>query len=411
MEELIQSAGEAATQIDKKKELALIKQALDSNPKDIDALLRLASLVDEPKQKRQALNRILSVDASNKVAREILLEMDRAEMSAYRSKTGVAPAATESPSASPTSQPLTSKPANDAPTSVKKALVFKYPVFWRILVYVFLAIFGCMSLLAFQDAKAILVPCGLFLLLIPVVWIVSPVVEVNDSGIQIHRLFGTAKGQIAWNDITSMNAHPGEGMELSDAKGNVVKVTSQVSRYPAIVEILRSKRPDLFSLTPANVTPVSSQVDDASTSTVATAFTGAKTFQKKFFALYGVFLLMVPLCMVAFWFLIARKDYLVGIAIGLIALFFMAASLLSVSAVRVETNKLSTESLFGEKEYTAQQIKNISMKTVRSRRGYASNYVHIEPVEGNAFDLSGFPEGDEMMYGFLMNWWNTYQNK
>ena len=51
------------------------------------------------------------------------------------------------------------------------------------------------------------------------------------------------------------------------------------------------------------------------------------------------------------------------------------------------------------------------MKTVRSRRGIATNYIHVQPAEGTALSLAGFSEGDEVIYGFLMNWWNAYQNR
>ena len=59
-----------------------LEKALRDNPKDIDAQLKTASMLDDPELKRKLLNCTLSLDPTNKTAREMLLEMDRAEMHA-----------------------------------------------------------------------------------------------------------------------------------------------------------------------------------------------------------------------------------------------------------------------------------------------------------------------------------------
>ena len=88
----------------------------------------------------------------------------------------------------------------------------------------------------------------------------------------------------------------------------------------------------------------------------------------------------------------------------------MATSLFNVSEFKLEGDKISTESFFNQKELTAKQIREINMKTQRSRRGVATNFINIQPTEGNAIALVGFPEGDEILYGILIDWWNTYKN-
>src|SRR5215218_3084852 len=67
------------------KDVLRLKQTLKNNPKDIEALLKLASLLGQLKEpdlegRRTILNRVLSLDPVNKAARDMLLEMDRAEM-------------------------------------------------------------------------------------------------------------------------------------------------------------------------------------------------------------------------------------------------------------------------------------------------------------------------------------------
>jgi Flp pilus assembly protein TadD len=86
MDPLVQSAREAFHQGDKSKARDLLKQALGTNPNDIEVWLLLANVVDEPQRKRQCLNRVLSLEATNKTAREMLLEMDRAELNSYRTQ-------------------------------------------------------------------------------------------------------------------------------------------------------------------------------------------------------------------------------------------------------------------------------------------------------------------------------------
>src|SRR6185503_8662624 len=101
MHQFIQSAKDAADRGDKNKAFEQIKQALQANPNDIDALLVLASLVVELARKRLVLNRILSLEPANKTAREMLLEMDRVELGAHRSQTISTPISQPKPQPEP----------------------------------------------------------------------------------------------------------------------------------------------------------------------------------------------------------------------------------------------------------------------------------------------------------------------
>src|SRR5512138_1426703 len=80
MQPLVQSAIDAANQGDNQKALELCKQALTAAPNDIDAWLVLAAVIEQPERKRQCLNRVLTLDPTNQIARDELLEMDRAAM-------------------------------------------------------------------------------------------------------------------------------------------------------------------------------------------------------------------------------------------------------------------------------------------------------------------------------------------
>lgn len=101
MPQPLQPISEAIQRGEKQQAIELIKQALSIDPYDIEMLLVLATLVDEPTRKRQVLNRVLSREPTNKTARDMLLEMDRAELSAYRLKPNPAPAPKTVPASAP----------------------------------------------------------------------------------------------------------------------------------------------------------------------------------------------------------------------------------------------------------------------------------------------------------------------
>lgn len=78
MHELVKSAIEAEKSGDRKRAQGYLKQVLTENPKDVDAWLVLAATFDDPEKKRQCLNKVLAIDPVNQIARDELLEMDRA---------------------------------------------------------------------------------------------------------------------------------------------------------------------------------------------------------------------------------------------------------------------------------------------------------------------------------------------
>ena len=441
MHQFVESAIEAAKQGDNNKALTFLKQVLNANPNDIDAWLVLAAVVDDPQRKRQCLKRVLTLDPVNQVARDELLEMDRAEMN------GTPPTAPEPVSASKTMYqpepspafssmstsafeaepetqqvppPVVPKPKPVAPdkTGTKKTTekkrVFKYPLIWRILMYFFVVVFGCGGLLIATQSMA----TGLFFLGLGVVMLVtalafSPSVEISDAGIRASAFLSSR--ETGWDEITRMKSNAMKHrLELTKRNGETVNVSTQVSRYPQIVEIIRRRRPDLFGIAPSSST--SAFGADASLSASGNvspvpSFTGTKVFKKGWFGQYGVILLMIPIFLVGGWLALTSEDKFTGIAVALIGLFFMAMSLFNINQVKLEPNKLTTETFFGEKEYTAREIKEIGMKTVRSRHGVASNFVNIQLVKGGSISMAGFPDGDEIIYGILINWWESYRNR
>ncbi len=454
MHQFVQSAIEAANQGDKNKAMSFLKEVLSANPNDVDAWLVLAAVVDEPKRKRQCLNRVLALDPVNKLAREELLEMDRAEMggtppfvpeyvpafepespprsgpsmSLESNRPEVQPTPTqparvslpgwaeEKPEGKPQGKP---QPKPSSKPHAEKSQVFKYSTFTRIFIYIIAVVFSCSFLLALQDASLLLIPCGGYLLILPAVWIVSKQVEVGEKGIRVSQLFGLVGSDIRWDEIAHIQSKQND-LALSAKKGNTVKVTKQVVGYPAIIEILRQKRPDLFGMTQSPPIQNNGFSSDSGTSpslgydipSAVPSFAGTRTFKKSFFKQFGIVFIVVPLCLLALWTTYSEPQYRLGaILTALFCLVVIVLPFFQVGEVKVGPNKISIESFFEQKEFSAKEIREIRMQSVRGRYGRVTNFVNIVTAKGKNYPVQGFSDGDEIIYGILHQWWEAYRNR
>lgn len=204
-------------------------------------------------------------------------------------------------------------------------------------------------------------------------------------------------------------------LELTSNTGERVNVSTQLKGYGAIIELLRQKRPDLFGVggsAPIQQSVFPASVSDSPSIGSQPISTEPKTFQKSILRIYGILFILVPLLFLFVWFAITspetRTTFLIVSAASALLLLI---PFFQVSSIKVEPNRLTVETFFEQKEFTARQIKEIKMQAVTGRYGRVTNFVHIVPVEGKKYPLGGFPEGEEIIYGYLMNWWNTYQNK
>jgi hypothetical protein len=368
---------ETLTPINKLNAARRVQQTLKNNPDDIHALLELAAMLGTLKEpdldrKRQILHKVLSLDPVNEQARQMLLEMDRAELHAHHPQ----PPAQRSPTVS--TPPVTEQLATP--------LVSRYSIIHQFLIYPLLAIAALLMLLAVGEWEVFSVFAVCFLLLLIPLWFVSAVLQVSSAGIQISRLYGVYRREIDWTEIDGIKpAVMGVGIRVSAADGGSLTISSQMSGYAAIVEILWKMRPDLFEMT------------------------GAKTFQKGFLAKYGLFFFLVPATPLALGGIFV-PPFLPGILATVVIFILWRTALHGVHLVKVDENRLSTRSFRKNQEITVEQIRDINMVTVRNRRGVAKSMVQIELDEENKILLSGFSEGNEIMYGFLRNWWGAYQH-
>ena len=108
-------------------------------------------------------------------------------------------------------------------------------------------------------------------------------------------------------------------------------------------------------------------------------------------------------------FLVSIPTIVPAILMGILIFFMWHAALSEVHTITLEGTRLSTRSLRARKEMISQQIKDIRMATRYNRRGVATRLIQVELLDGTDFTLTGFPEGNEIMYGFLKSWWNSYR--
>lgn len=439
MHPLVQSAIDAARQGDKTKSIDLVRQVLTSNPNDVDAWMVLAAVVDDPERKRQCLDRVLTIDPTNSIAREELLDMDRAHMSAVPSQPVVEPTSKTSPQpepptysssafsyeaeSTPEPTPFSSQPVKEesvpapkpaAKPRVEKPQVFQYSLITRIVTYFFFVLFGCMTIIAFQSLTAALIPCGLALMMLPVIWIISAKVELTEKGIRTSQMYGLINNQVSWDGIAGIKSNSmQQNLQLQTKKGSMIKVSSQLQGYPVIVEMLRQKRPDLFGAAVASTNAISSDYESSpSMGSNASSFKGSRTFRKNFFRQYGILFIAIPFCFFAVWTAVTSAENRVG---ALIAAGFCGIMLVipffQVNSVKVEADRLIIETTFEEKVLQAKEIREIKMDSVRGRYGRVTNFVNIIPANGKNYPLQGFTDGDEIIYGILSNWWNAHRNR
>lgn len=200
-----------------------VQQALRKDPNDIGALLGWAALLGTSKperdQKRNMLQRVLSLERDHPRARKMLFEMDRAEIGGNPARLSLAVILNDGSSSTVPQSPL----------------ILKYSVAHRLIVYFFLA---CALVAGFGFS--------LVFLLVPL-WIVSVVIEINDSGLKVSRLFGWLHSEISWKEIREIKELPrGRGVRVVSGAGKAVTVSARMNGYPFILDILRQARPDLF---------------------------------------------------------------------------------------------------------------------------------------------------------------------
>jgi len=266
-----------------------------------------------------------------------------------------------------------------------------------VIVFGLMAVTLALCLSARRDPEVLLVFGSFFFALIIPLWFVSAVVTASPSGLQVARLFGVVRVEIAWRDIGQVKPNAlGQGLRIIAKAGKVLEISAQLHGYPALVEVLHRVRPDLFEL------------KQGSAFETAASAGGIRTFQKNFLAKHAPLFGLI-LASSIFLGTVLTAQLVPALFVAILLFFFWKSTLFAPYEINVEENGLSTRSFLKKQQLTARQIRTISLVSRRNLRGAAYSFVQVELLEGNTFNLSGFPEGNEILYAVLKSWWNKYQ--
>jgi hypothetical protein len=213
-------------------------------------------------------------------------------------------------------------------------------------------------------------------------------VEINDKGI---RFTGFMKNKtINWENITNVKGGFG-GILLIDQNSNFFyKIHMLITGYPDVIRILRLKRPDLWSpkenqLFKKHVTPTLLSI------------------------LVGSPFLLIGLSNMSR----GGKDYFWGGVITLgWGILFVAIGLGQLGSIELNNGFLVIRNNIEHRRLAANQIRQIDLQRIASIHVHGAaihQFIVIVPVKGKAFRLSGFKDGDEVVYNFLFRWWEKYR--
>jgi len=108
---------------------------------------------------------------------------------------------------------------------------------------------------------------------------------------------------------------------------------------------------------------------------------------------------------------LSTVQILPTLVLGIVIYFFWRTAFYAIHTIKLEGNKLSAIALRRQRDVAAREIKDIRMVTQRNRRGVATQLIQVDLLDNTYFSFTGFPEGNEKMYGFLRSWWSAYQNR
>ena len=309
-----------------------------------------------------------------------------------------------------------SPPSTGVNLGTGKPLVFRYSTVWLIALYLFTTFFcGIGLLVASQSIANGLPSLGLALVFGLTALSNSSKVEIRESGVRTSSFLSQA--EMRWSEIAHVKSNSAsKKLELSSETGKSLKISTQLKGYPVIVEILRQKRSDLFNMPESS--PAKQSTSNAgyepflSQNVGAFAFGKSKTFRKSFYKQYGLSVLGILFCAMFVWLAsVSPENRTAFLVTGGFCVLIVIVPFFQVSAISVEPNKLTIETFFEQKEFAARQIKEIKMQSIRGRYGRVTNLVNIIPTEGKNYPLGGFSDGDEIIYGTLLNWWETYRSQ
>ncbi len=138
-----------------------------------------------------------------------------------------------------------------------------------------------------------------------------------------------------------------------------------------------------------------------------------RVFKKSFFRLYSILFVTIPFFLFAVLGLFAGapESRTIFLITAVTTLLFSFIPFVQVNMVKVEPNKLTITTFFEEKVISAQDVKEIKVQSIRGRYGRVTQVVQVILAEGKNYPIGKFKDKPEVIYEFLMQWWNHYRNQ
>jgi hypothetical protein len=245
----------------------------------------------------------------------------------------------------------------------------------------------CLGLLIFGFLIYLMWPEGYFLLLaligiglIVTLFYSTGSIKVSDQEVTSSRLLGSKS--LRWSEIERISMR-GQNLRLHNHDEDIVlSLDSQVEGYPEILDIVFSKRPDLFK-----------KGED----TVLSSGWLANLYILGF----GLFLIIA---FSVFMFSLSEEFEKISSAI-LVAMgvWLLVSWFLSPKSIALEDRTLLVMHFFKEVSYSAEDIRFISLEKTRTKDGYVY-FPQLNLKSGKKIKLPGFKQGTVITYQVLKKW-------
>jgi hypothetical protein len=204
-------------------------------------------------------------------------------------------------------------------------------------------------------------------------------VQVNNDGITASKMFITKS--LRWIELDRVSTR-GQTLRLHNRDEDVtLSLDSQLEGYSEILDMIFSKRPDLFDV---------GEDDIMRRGLIASIFT------------IGFGLVMIGLSVFLFFEMPVSESFL-ALIFTVLGLSVIVSWCLAPQSIVLEDKALFVLYFFKEKSYSINDIASVSLEKTRTRNGYIY-FVQLNLKIGKPVKLPGFSKGSILTCQILKRW-------
>lgn len=207
----------------------------------------------------------------------------------------------------------------------------------------------------------------------------TSIVRVSEEGITTSRVF--IPKSLRWAEIERVSMR-GQSLRLHDRDEDItLSLDSQLEEYSEILDLIFSKRPDLFDV---------GEDDIMRRGLIASIFT------------IGFGLVMIGFSIFLFFELRVSESFfaLIFTVLGLVAIVSWC---LAPQSIVIEDQTIFVLYFFKEKSYSINDIASVSLEKTRTRNGFVY-FAQLNLKTGKPVKLPGFNKGSKLIYQILKRW-------